>query len=184
MNSLITPSCPGFRSDNLIIILINYYKANLADLHLFANFEIMTNSNRIRFFFQHPGVTLREKNRLKIFIQRIFQREKRSLDGLNYIFCSDKELLGINQEFLGHDFFTDIVTFELSEIPGKIQGEIYISIDRVKENAKNLGVSFKSELHRVIFHGALHLCGYGDKTKGEKEEMRIKEDQYLASYFK
>lgn len=142
----------------------------------------MAYSNRIRFFFQYPGVALRERNRLKIFIQKIFHQEKRSLGGLNYIFCSDKELLGINQEFLDHDFFTDIVTFELSEIPGKIQGEIYISIDRVKENAKNLGVSFKSELHRVIFHGALHLCGYGDKAKGEKEEMRRKEDFLLKSY--
>ena len=106
------------------------------------------------------------------------------MGGLNYIFCSDKELLRINQEFLGHDFYTDIVTFELSETPGKIQGEIYISIDRVKENAKKLGVSFKSELHRVIFHGALHLCGYGDKTKSEKEEMRETEDYYLELYFK
>ena len=144
----------------------------------------MVHSNRIRFFFQYPGVTLQNRIRLKTYIQKIFHREKRSLGGLNYIFCSDKELLRINQEFLGHDFYTDIVTFELSETPGVIHGEIYISIDRVKENAKNLSVSFKSELHRVIFHGALHLCGYGDKTKREKEEMRGKEDLLLKEYFK
>lgn len=144
----------------------------------------MAQTNLIRFFFQYPGVTLRDRNQLKNFIHRIFRQEKRSLGGLNYIFCSDKELLRINQEFLGHDFYTDIVTFELSESPGKIQGEIYISIDRVKENAKKLGVSFKSEIHRVIFHGALHLCGYGDKTKSEKEVMRGRENLLLNMYLK
>ena len=144
----------------------------------------MAHSNRIRFFFQLPGITLRDRTRLKTFIQRIFQQEKQPLGGLNYIFCSDKELLRINRQFLGHDFYTDILTFELSETPGITQGEIYISINRVRENAKDLGVSFKSELHRVIFHGALHLCGYGDKTKREKQEMRGKEDKYLSLYLK
>ena len=144
----------------------------------------MVHSNRIRFFFQYPGVTLQNRIRLKTYIQKIFHREKRSLGGLNYIFCSDKELLRINRQFLGHDFYTDILTFELSETPGITQGEIYISINRVRENAKDLGVSFKSELHRVIFHGALHLCGYGDKTKREKQEMRGKEDKYLSLYLK
>lgn len=144
----------------------------------------MAYSQKIRFFFQVPRVTLRERTRLKGFIEKIFQREKSQLAGLNYIFCSDKTLLKINQDYLGHDYFTDIVTFDLSENPKQIQGEIYISIDRVRENARKLGVSFRSELHRVIFHGALHLCGYGDKTKKEKEEMRGKEDLLINLYLK
>ena len=82
-----------------------------------------------------------------------------------------------------HDFYTDIITFDLSESEDII-AEIYISIDRVRDNAKALGISFKSEIHRVIFHGALHLCGFGDKTKGEKTEMREKEDFYLQKYDK
>jgi rRNA maturation RNase YbeY len=89
--------------------------------------------------------------------------------------------LEINQKYLEHDFYTDIITFDLSET-GAVRGEIYISIDRVRENARKLGVSFKSELHRVIFHGMLHLCGYNDKTKAEKEKIRAKEDQYLNKY--
>ena len=88
----------------------------------------------------------------------------------------------INRQFLTHDFYTDIITFDLSETD-VIQAEIYISIDRVKDNALQLGVSFKSELHRVIFHGVLHLCGYKDKIKVEKEEMRKKEEFFLAKYF-
>ena len=83
---------------------------------------------------------------------------------------------------MGHNYYTDIVTFELSENPGHIQAEVYISIDRVRENAKNLGVSFRSELHRVIFHGVLHLCGYSDKKRAEKAEMRRMEDLYLSKY--
>ncbi len=143
----------------------------------------MTTDQRIRFFFPYQGAVLRDRTPLKSFLQKIFRWEKRKLSGLNYIFCSDKELLKINQEYLGHNYYTDIVTFELSENPGHIQAEIYISIDRVRENAKILGVSFRSELHRVIFHGALHLCGYRDKTKREKEVMRTKEDHYLTKYF-
>lgn len=84
---------------------------------------------------------------------------------------------------MNHDFYTDIITFDLSEAEDII-AEIYISIDRVRDNAKALRTSFKSEIHRVIFHGALHLCGFGDKTKGEKAEMREKEDFYLLKYFK
>lgn len=143
----------------------------------------MAISSTIRFFFQYPGVTLRERTRLKNYIQNIFRQEKLRLGGLNYIFCSDKYLLKINQDFLGHDYFTDIVTFDLSENSKQIRGEIYISIDRVRENAQKIGVSFKSELHRVIFHGALHLCGYDDKSAPDLKEMRQKEDFYLTRYF-
>lgn len=100
---------------------------------------------------------------------------------INYIFCTDKALLEINRQFLSHDFYTDIITFDLSDAH-EIQAEIYISVDRVKDNATQLGVSFKSEMHRVVFHGVLHLCGYKDKSKQEKEEMRRMENLYLSKY--
>jgi rRNA maturation RNase YbeY len=101
---------------------------------------------------------------------------------VNYIFCSDRYLLKINQTFLKHDYYTDIISFDLS--PGKMtQGEIFISIDRVRENAANFESSFKEELHRVIFHGALHLCGLNDKTENEKSKMRRMEEKYLKKYF-
>ena len=118
---------------------------------------------------------------LKTFIESIFKKEKRKLSSIIYVFCSDKRLLEINRQFLNHDFYTDIITFDLSG-PGSIEAEIYISVDRVKGNAKNIGTSFKSELRRVIFHGVLHLCGYRDKTKAEKTEMRKKEEFYLSKY--
>jgi len=113
----------------------------------------------------------------------MFRKEKKGLSALNYIFCTDKRILDINRQFLKHNFYTDIITFDLSETD-RIYAEIYISIDRIKENAKKLGFSFKSELHRVIIHGALHLCGYNDKTKVEKLNMREKEEVYLTQYFK
>lgn len=138
---------------------------------------------KVHFYFEQKGFNLENRNQLKRFIESIFAKEKKRLSHINYIFCSDKRLLEINRKFLNHDFYTDIITFDLSEGRGT-EAEIYISIDRVRENAKNLGYSFKSELHRVIFHGALHLCGYGDKTKKEKEKMRKKEDLYLISCLK
>ena len=106
------------------------------------------------------------------------------LYSLNYIFCTDKQLLEINKQYLKHDFYTDIITFELSPKKQPIEGEIYISIDRVKDNAWSLGETQYSELHRVIFHGALHLCGYKDKNKTELQEMRKTETKYLAQYFR
>jgi len=135
----------------------------------------------ICFFFQDVKFSLANRTKLKYFINSIFKKEGKGLDMLNIIFCTDKDLLKINQTYLGHDFYTDIITFNLTETE-VISAEIYISKDRVRENAEKLGVSFKSELHRVIFHGVLHLCGYKDKTRGEKEKMREKEDFYLKKY--
>lgn len=99
---------------------------------------------------------------------------------IRYVFCSDNFLLGINQEFLQHDELTDIITFDLSE-PGAdgVTAEIYISTERVTDNALELGVPYEEELRRVMAHGLLHLCGYGDKTKREKEQMRLRETHYL-----
>lgn len=142
-----------------------------------------TSKSKVYFFFEHQKFSLKKRTELKSFIETLFKKEKKQLSSINYIFCTDKRVLDINRQFLHHNFYTDIITFDLSETDFT-QAEIYISIDRVKDNAKTLEVSLKSELHRVIFHGALHLCGYKDKTKKEKEEMRGKEDFYLKSHFK
>jgi probable rRNA maturation factor len=104
------------------------------------------------------------------------------LDSLNYIFSTDQRLLQINRDFLKHDYYTDIITFELSPINQPIQGEVYISVDRVRQNAAALGETFSREIVRVIIHGALHLCGYSDKTKIEKAEMRAREEKYLRKF--
>ena len=137
--------------------------------------------SNICFFFQDVKISLDNRAGLKSHLQSIFKTEGRKLDSLNCIFCTDKALLAINRQYLKHDYYTDIITFDLSET-GSVQGEIYISVDRVKENARKLGVSFKSELHRVIFHGILHLCGYRDKNKLEKAQIRAKEDFYLSKF--
>jgi rRNA maturation RNase YbeY len=138
---------------------------------------------KILFFFQDLKVTLENRQGLKKYLESIFKREGRKLGSINYVFCTDKALLGINRQFLSHDFYTDILTFDLSNTDS-VQAEIYISVDRVRENAGQLGISLKSELHRVIFHGVLHLCGFKDKKKGENQKMRKKEEFYLREYFK
>ena len=102
---------------------------------------------------------------------------------MSYIFCSDTYLLQINKKFLKHDFYTDIITFDLSVSTSKIDGEIYISVDRVIDNSKKAEVVLNEELHRVILHGALHLCGYKDKRQAEILKMRLSEDFYLKQYF-
>ncbi len=142
-----------------------------------------TSKSKIYFFFQ-ARVTLKQRKRLKAFIATIFRKEKKKLQSLNYIFCTDEELLAINREYLDHDYYTDIISFELSSNQAPILGEIYISIDRVKENARLLGEPIYREMHRVIFHGALHLCGFKDKTKTEIKKMRENETRYLSEYFK
>jgi rRNA maturation RNase YbeY len=143
----------------------------------------MPSLSKVCFFFEKRDFSLQNRTGLKAFVESIFKKEKKALASINYIFCSDKRLLEINRQFLNHDYYTDIITFDLSE-SSSTQAEIYISVDRVRDNAKQLGSSFKSELHRVVFHGALHLCGYRDKTTKEKEEMREKEDFYLKKHLR
>jgi probable rRNA maturation factor len=138
----------------------------------------------VQFFFLQTTITLKERNRLKAFIIELFKKEKKALGELNYIFCSDKHLLSINKEFLQHDFYTDILTFDLSETKNRVDGEIYISLDRVRDNAIVYMSSLNKEFHRVIFHGALHLCGYKDKSPKEEAAMREAENKYLDLYFK
>jgi len=138
--------------------------------------------SKVYFFFQ-ARVSLQHRGKLKKFIESIFKKEKKKIQSLNYVFCTDEELLEINRQYLQHDYYTDIITFELSPKGSPIDGEIYISIDRVKDNARLLDEPFYMELHRVIFHGALHLCGYRDKSKNETMEMRKMETKYLKGYF-
>lgn len=147
----------------------------------------MPSSSEPKVYFFSNGKTISLKNRgvLKAFIISIFKKERKSLAHLNYIFCDDKTLLAINRTFLKHDYLTDTITFNLSQNKNSpITGEVYISIDRIKDNSKTYNVSYSIELHRVIFHGALHLCGYDDKTRKDKIVIRKKEDFYLGKYFK
>lgn len=125
----------------------------------------------------------KQKNTLMLWMQRVAKMHHCQIEQLDFIFCSDDYLLNINQQFLAHDTFTDIITFDYSE-PSKstskaIVGEIYISIERVKENAKTFKTSYLNELHRVMIHGVLHLCGFKDKKAAEQVEMRAQEDVAL-----
>ena len=126
--------------------------------------------------------SLRNRKLLKQFILRMFKSERRGLGELNVIFCSDEYLLKMNKEYLHHETYTDIITFDLSDNPHKIAGEIYISLDRVRDNASSYETPVATETLRVIFHGILHLCGYGDKTPGDQTLMRSMEDRYLNRY--
>jgi len=140
---------------------------------------------KVYFFNNGLNPPLRNRNRLKKFLITLFKNEDKKLDSINYIFCTDRFLLNVNRHYLNHNYYTDIITFNLSDNKSDpIKAEVYISLQRVRENAKRLQTSVKSELHRVIFHGALHLCGYNDSSKKEKDIIRSKEDLYLGQYFK
>jgi len=138
--------------------------------------------NRIQFHYTKRDYPVPNRLKLKKFLAGLFKKEGKRLGELHYIFCDDEYLLKINQSFLQHDFYTDIISFDLSEREGPLQGEIYISLPRVRENASAFQVSVKQELHRVLFHGALHLCGYQDKSPREIRVMRRLEDKYLGLY--
>ncbi len=139
---------------------------------------------QISFHYQAPVNSLRDRARLKKFLGRLLLSERKAGGKVAYVFCTDAFLLAINKEFLGHHDLTDIISFDLSPAGQPIEGEIYISVDRVMENAHRFESSFINELHRVIFHGALHLCGYGDKTGMQQKAMRAMEDRALAMYFR
>lgn len=128
--------------------------------------------------------TLKNRVALKSFIEKSVKKEGLSIESLNYVFCSDKYLLEINKQFLDHNYYTDIISFDLSEVPGQLIGEVYISVDRVKDNAKTHRATFSEELLRVIFHGALHFCGYKDKKPADAKKMRQMEDLWLTAYMK
>ena len=134
----------------------------------------------IHFFVQDIRFNLKNKNKVKAWIKATITAEGYRLNELNYIFCSDSYLLNINQQYLDHDTYTDIITFDNSEKKGVIEGDIFISIDRIRENAAQFGTGETNELHRVMIHGALHLLGYKDKTVSSKNQMTAKEDEYLS----
>ena len=133
----------------------------------------------ISFFIENINYRLTCKNKLKAWISESCKKEGVDIDSLIYIFSDDEFLLQINKKYLRHNNYTDIITFDLSD-DLKIDGEIYISLDRVKENAKKYEVKFTDEIHRVMIHGVLHLIGYNDKTPSQKRKMKAKEDFYLS----
>ena len=132
--------------------------------------------------FNNHDVTLilKHKPLLRAFLSSIFQSEKKEFKSISYIFCTDKFLLTLNQQYLKHNTLTDIITFTLSDPFLPIVSEIYISTERVIENAASLEVAFENELYRVMIHGILHLCGYSDHTKELKIQIHAKEDYYLS----
>ncbi len=124
-------------------------------------------------------VQLKNKNKIRDVLHLIFTSEGIQYQTVTYIFCNDLYLQNINRKFLNHETLTDIITFNLGV--SAIEGEIYISIDRVAENAKKFNAIYQTELARVMIHGILHLCGYKDDTLVEKKNMRQKEDYYLKN---
>jgi len=137
-------------------------------------------SDTIHFFKEEVKFRLSGQKYLRRWISRAATFYGFRIETINYIFCDDRYLLKLNKKFLGHNTYTDIITFDESEEAKKLTADIFISIDRVKVNADKFNVSIKDELHRVMIHGALHLFGYSDKTKNNAEEMRKLENEWLS----
>ncbi len=135
----------------------------------------------IHFFSEDIDFSIKNKKKIREWIAAVIKQEGFSRIGeLSFVFCSDAYLLEINRQYLAHDTYTDIVTFDSSQDRDTIAGDVFISVDRTRENAIKFGVSQTDELHRVLIHGILHLCGYQDKEKGDKSRMRAKEDEALS----
>lgn len=135
----------------------------------------------IQFFSEDIDFLLKEKQKVREWIGQTIKEEGfKRVGELSFVFCSDAYLLEINKQYLDHDTFTDIVTFDSSETEDVISGDIFISVERTNENAEKFNVSTRDELHRVIIHGVLHLCGYYDKKKEDKAMMTEKENYYLS----
>jgi probable rRNA maturation factor len=133
----------------------------------------------IQFFEENITYKLKNKTAIRAWVTETIKAEGFNLKELTYIFCSDSYLLQINQQYLNHDTYTDIITFDNSEIAKTIVGDIFISIDRIRENTLKFSHTEADELHRVIIHGVLHLLGYKDKSASDKRKMTLKEDLYL-----
>lgn len=134
----------------------------------------------IHFFAEDTQYTLKNKTLCRQWLIEVVNNETQQLKNINFIFCSDTYLHQVNVEYLNHDTLTDVITFPYSEFPEPIESDIFISVDRCKENAKSYGIPYATEVHRVMVHGLLHLLGYNDKTKKQKIEMSAKEDYYLS----
>ena len=136
------------------------------------------------FFSENKNLKISNKKEIRALLKKICKKENKKISFINCVFCSDNRLLEINKKYLNHTSLTDVVTFDFSTNKKNIEGDVYISIDRVKENAKKYKETFKKELLRVIIHGLLHLIGFLDKTKEEKNTMTLKENEYLSLYSK
>ncbi|MVN20181.1 rRNA maturation RNase YbeY [Mucilaginibacter arboris] len=136
---------------------------------------------KINFFEEEIDFKLKNKKNLRNWIEQTIVAENHILKEINFIFCSDKYLLKINQDYLQHDTYTDIITFDNSETKKEIAGDIFISVERVAENASTYQITTLDELYRVLIHGTLHLLGYKDKSAKDKKLMTDKENFYLAS---
>jgi rRNA maturation RNase YbeY len=132
-------------------------------------------------FYSKTDFSLGDQTSYETWLKKVIESEAKTLGHLSYIFCSDEDLLKINQEYLDHDTFTDIITFDYTE-GNTISAEIYISIDRVKENAEAFEVEFKNEFKRVLVHGVLHCCGYSDATDELKSKMRELENKKIELF--
>lgn len=130
-------------------------------------------------FHNETNFKLKDEDIHSLWISTSIEAMDKQTGNINYIFCDDDYLLSINQDYLNHDTFTDIISFDYSE-QGILAGDIFISVDRVKDNAHTFNVSFENELARILIHGVLHFAGYADKTKDQKKEMRKQEDYYLS----
>lgn len=136
-------------------------------------------AGKVYFFYESEGFKLKKTRTLTHWIKSVAHEHKKQVKLINYIFCDDEYLLNINKQYLNHDTYTDIITFDNSHLPEELEADIFISVERVKDNACQLNVDFYSELHRVMIHGLLHLCGFKDKTFAEKQHMRLLEDQAI-----
>ena len=136
---------------------------------------------KIQFFTEDISFQLRNKTKIREWLKNIVLENGAKIRELNYIFCSDEYLKQVNIDYLDHHYYTDIITFDNSEEEGVLEGDIFISIDRIKENSLEFSRSFEDELHRVLVHGVLHLIGFSDKEESEAIEMRKKEDISLES---
>ena len=134
---------------------------------------------KINFFVEEIDFKLKNKKDLRNWIEQTIVAENHTLKEINFIFCNDAYLLKINQEYLQHDTYTDIITFDNSEIEKEIVSDIFISVERVAENALTYQITTLQELYRVMIHGTLHLLGYKDKSPGDKKRMTEKENFYL-----
>ncbi len=135
----------------------------------------------ISFYYHDIVFKILDQAKLKSWIRAIAAEGNKEIESLSYVFCDDEYLLGINKTHLNHDYYTDIITFDLSENADVLNAELYISVPRIRENAQENHSTFADELHRVMIHGVLHLLGFGDKSEEEAKEMRLRENKALEA---
>lgn len=136
----------------------------------------------INFFNEDIDFKFKDRNKFKVWLKKVAEKEGFRITDLNYIFCSDQYLHKINLEYLNHDTYTDIITFDNSEDESTIEGDVFVSIERITDNSKILNTHFDDEIKRVIVHGLLHLCGYDDNSIVGKAEMRRLESEYITNF--